>query len=231
MSALLDIAGSAVLGGLLLLIAITAADTATQEFVNYQSDAIVQQNLTQMSRILEYDLRKMGFGVPEAQVNNILQIGRPNRLRFIAQLNLNPDSYAPIPGVTGFDDIPDTIEYTITRADTTNFLDTVIVMYDINRRTASSAGVSETIIIGRIGNNNVFRYLDQIGRPTAVLMAARMVEVTLTAFNPRVMLSPEMVRSDLRNIRDRQFRKRELRRLLRASYWRQTRLVSKNLRR
>lgn len=231
MAALLDIVGSALFGGLLLLIAITATDTATQEFINYHSDSIVQENLTQMSRMLEYDLRKMGFGIPEAQMNSILQIGQPNRLRFITQLNLDPDSYTPIPGVVGFDDIPDTIEYRITWADTTNFLDTTIVMYNVNRRLATSTGVTESTDIGRIGNNNVFRYLDQIGRQTGVLMATRMVEVTLTAFNPQIMLSPEMVRSDLRNIQDREFRKRELRRLLRASYWRQTRLVSKNLRR
>jgi len=53
--------------------------------------------------------------------------------------------------------------------------------------------------------------------------------VTLTAFNPEVVLSPENVKTDLNNIQDSEFRKQELKRLLRTTYWRQTRMVSKNL--
>lgn len=79
-----------------------------------------------------------------------------------------------------------------------------------------------------------FRYLDQIGNPVdpgMELIATKMVEVTLTMFNPRVVLSPELVKKEVSSIQDQEFRKRELRRLLRTSFWRQTRLVSKNLRR
>ncbi len=58
-----------------------------------------------------------------------------------------------------------------------------------------------------------------------------MVEVTLTAYDPRVVLSKDWVDSRLNEIGNEDFRKQELRRLLRASYWRQTRLISKNLKR
>jgi hypothetical protein len=85
--------------------------------------------------------------------------------------------------------------------------------------------------IGVIGNRNLFRYLDQIGDEVAFIPATRMVEVTLTAFNPRIFISRDWIDSKIHNISDEEFRKRELRRLLRASYWRQTRLISRNLRR
>ena len=84
--------------------------------------------------------------------------------------------------------------------------------------------------MGTIGNSDVFRYLDQLGDPVPIIQATRMVEVTLTAYNPRIILSPDMF-SGGNSAEDVEFRKQELRRLLRASFWRQTRLVSKNLKR
>ena len=45
MATLIDIIGGIFVGGFLLLIALSATDTATTEFFNYNSDAIMQQNL------------------------------------------------------------------------------------------------------------------------------------------------------------------------------------------
>ncbi len=232
MSSILDIIGGSILGGLLLLIAITSSHNSIEAFYNYNSDAIVQQNLTQLSRIIEYDLRKMAFGIPEAQQPNVLQIAQSNHLKFIAQLNLDADSFLLIPGVSHYDNIPDTIEYVITPAEEIDFPDTSVTIYEVRRTIKISTGTTHTSIIGRIGNNDVFRYLNQIGDPVQVISATKMVEVTLTAFNPKVVLSPELVSADIyQNIQDVELRKKEVRRLLRASYWRQTRLVSRNLRR
>ena len=231
MGTLLDIIVSLVIGGSLLLIAFTATDTATQEFFNLNSDAIVQSQLTRVSDIMEFDLRKMGFGIPESQLNDILQTTTPTHLKFIAQLNHDADSYVKIPGVNTFDSVPDTVEYKITPYETISFTDTSITLYNINRKVIISGITTSNMGIGKIGNRNVFRYLDQTGKPTGVKSSIKMVEVTLSAFNPRVVLSPELVMSKVGTNRDVEFRKRELRRILRASYWRQIRLVSKNLKR
>ncbi len=231
MGTLLDIIVSLVIGGSMLLIAITATHSTTQEFFNLNSDAIVQNQLTRISNIMEFDLRKMGFGIPESQLNTILQTTKSNHLKFIAQLNYDPDSRIQISGVNTFDSVSDTVEYKITPYETISFKDTSITLYNINRKVTISGIATSNMGIGKIGNNNVFRYLDQTGKPTTVKTSMKMVEVTLSAFNPRVVLSPELVMSKIGTNQDVEFRKRELRRILRASYWRQIRLVSKNLKR
>jgi hypothetical protein len=232
MSMVIDIVGGLFIGGFLMIIALTATDTATTEFFNYNSDAIVQQNLARMSDIIQYDLRKMGFGIPENQKSTILQIAQPNRLRFLAHLNSSPDCMIADPAVTTIDNVVDSVTYTVVPFDSIDYVDTVIVTYQIRRDIFVSPNHTTSTGIGIIGNPVAFRYLDQIGRPISMMSQVRMVEVTLTAYDPRVVLSTEWVDSRINEVGyNEEFRKRELRRLLRASYWRQTRLISKNLKR
>jgi len=230
MGSLLDYITAIIVGGVILLITMRVTDTGTREFLNYNSDAISQINLANMSSIIEYDLRKMGYGVPEGE--QVLFAAERNRLKFIAHLNREFDYFGHL--IPHRDEIPDTIEYIVTPAEVIDYGDTSLTMYKVTRRLKITGEGEKIYDIGRIGNGAVFRYLDQIGNPVdpgAELVASKMVEVTLTAFNPRVVLSPELVRREVSNIQDVEFRKRELRRLLRTSFWRQTRLVSKNLRR
>lgn len=230
MGSILDYITAIIVGGAILLITMRVTDTGTREFLNYNADAISQMNLANMSSIIEYDLRKMGYGVPEGE--QVLFIAQPNRLKFIAHLNREFDYFGHL--IPHKDDIPDTIEYIITPAETIDYGDTSIVMYKVTRRLKITGEGGKISDIGRVGNGAIFRYLDQIGYPVdpgSELVASKMVEVTLTMFNPRVVLSPELVRRDVSNISDVEYRKKELRRLLRTSYWRQTRLVSKNLKR
>ena len=231
MGTYLDILGGFFVMGFLLLIAFRASDTATTEFFNYNSDAIVQQNIAQLSGVIQYDLRKMGYGIPESQQSTILQIAQPSHLKFLAHLNGDTECRIPLPGNTVIDDVPDTIEYVVQPLETINYGDTSITTYRVTRKIKISTGYSENMMVGVIGNSNVFNYLDQIGNPVPMVEATKMIEVTLTAFNPRVVLSPDYISEQISGISDPQFRRRELRRLLRASFWKQTRLISKNLRR
>jgi hypothetical protein len=231
MATLIDIIGGIFIGGFLLLIALSATDTATTEFFNYNSDAIMQQNLARTSEIIQYDLRKMGFGIPEAFQSTILNVATSNRLKFLAHLNSDPDATVNIAAVTTFDNIVDTIEYVALPFDSVTYYDTTVTTYQIQRTLKISPNYSHTMTVGVIGNQQVFRYLDQIGNETAFIPATRMVEVTLTAFNPRIFLSRDWVDSKLTDPTNVAVREKELRRLLRASYWRQTRLISRNLRR
>ncbi|MDZ7262130.1 MAG: hypothetical protein ONB05_08505 [candidate division KSB1 bacterium] len=219
MTSLLDIIGGTVIGGLILLVALTATDRGTTDFFNFNSDAIVQNNLARMAYITEHDLRKMGFGIHEMQQATILQIATPQHLKFLSQLNYQTDVIA------------DTIEYTIVPDDTIAYEDTSLVMYKVWRTVKISGQQPSTLMIGKIGNPEVFRYLDQIGNPVEIMQATKMVEVTMVAFNPRVVLSPELVCAQINAMEGKELRKKELTRLLRPSFWRQTRLVSKNLRR
>jgi hypothetical protein len=195
--------------------------------LNYNADAIVQSQMVWSAEVIEYDLRKMGFGIPEHLHNSIIQIGTPNHLKFLSNLNLT----IKYDGATTFDDIPDTIEYQILPSDTINFPDTTVVMYKIIKTVKISPNYSKTQMIGKIGNSDVFQYLDQIGDPVPTIIATKMVEVTLMAFSRDVMLSPELVSSKLKGIENKEIRRRELLQLLRPAFWRQTRQVSKNLRR
>lgn len=58
---ILDILGSIIIGGLLMLILFRLTDGAAQNTYNYSQDLIVQENLTTVVEILENDLRQAGY--------------------------------------------------------------------------------------------------------------------------------------------------------------------------
>jgi hypothetical protein len=127
------------------------------------------------------------------------------------------------------DVVPDTIEYFIQPFETITYWDTSIVTYRVTRRAVVSQEPTNVSMIGVLGNNDVFRYLDKFENDTNNPVFMVIVELTLTAFDPRIVLSREYVESTVDTTQGEAYRDRELRRLLRPSYWRQTRLVSKNL--
>jgi hypothetical protein len=219
MAVLIDIISATVIGGMILLLVITVTDSGIRQFFNYNADAIIQNQLAHIAYITEYDLRKMGCGIHEVFQGTILQVAQANHIKYLSQLNFQTDN------------IPDTIEYKITAAETIDYGDTSLTLYNLTRIVKISSQSPQSITIGKIGNSNVFKYLDQIGNPAPIIQATKMVEVTLVTYNPAVVLSPEFVNTELDSVTRAAVRKKELQRLLRPSFWRQTRLVSKNLRR
>jgi len=213
MATILDILAGMMVGGMLILMAGRAMDNAMQRFVNNNADAMVQDELASTTEVIQNDLWKMGYGIPEANQTTIIQIAQPNQLKYLTYFNNN-------------DGIPDTIEYTLSVMDTTDFIDTVIVLFSLNRSAKDSQGSTTSGMIGTISNTNIFRYFDQIGNPAGILLAIKMVEVTLVAKNPHIYLSDEVILAA-----SPQERMTELRKLIAESYWRQTRVISKNLRR
>ena len=229
MGAMLDIITASMIGGFLMILLLTATDTITTESYNYNADAITQQNLSNIATIMQADIRKMGFNIPEGNKAQIVQIHDKNRLKFIAQLNEFQDYYMHEHGNLHMDGIPDTIEYSVQPFETITYWDTSIVMYQVNRRAVISQEGTDVSMIGVLGNSDVFRYLDKFENDTNNPVFIVIVELTLTAFDPRVVLSREYVESTVDTTKGKAYRDRELSRLLRPSYWRQTRLVSKNL--
>ena len=60
-SSLLDILGSTIIGGLLLMILMRMNATAVQNNYLYSGEQIVQQNIVEVVKLLEYDFRKIGY--------------------------------------------------------------------------------------------------------------------------------------------------------------------------
>lgn len=69
-STLIDIVGSMVIGGMLMLILFRLQDTATKNSYNYGGEAIVQQNLVEIVQLLEHDFRKIGYCRDWTQIPN-----------------------------------------------------------------------------------------------------------------------------------------------------------------
>jgi len=224
MQTMIDILGAMFIGAMLMLVALKAMDNGLQNFVNHNADAIVQSELATTSQILQNDLRKMGYGVPESQQGSILQIAQPTHLKYLSHLNHDIDYLNP--GGSNIDNVIDTIDYNITPFDTVTFIDTSIVLFGVNRTIKVSGSSALSSVIGTTTEDTVFRYLNQAGIEVSMAQATKMVEVTLIAVNPNIYVSDEVLAAD--NPQDRMV---ELRRLLRESFWRQTRVISRNLRR
>lgn len=60
-STLLDIMGSSIVGGMLLLILLRLNDASVQNTFRSSGELIVQQNLVEVVKLLEYDFRKIGY--------------------------------------------------------------------------------------------------------------------------------------------------------------------------
>ncbi len=65
MAAILDVIGSTILGGMLLLIVLNANDMAMESQSIQNGDVLVQEILVSTVRLIEGEFRNMGFGVPE----------------------------------------------------------------------------------------------------------------------------------------------------------------------
>ena len=64
MAVILDILSSIVIGGFIILMSFGILDSTNKFLYSHNDDLIVQQNLTAITTTLEYDLKKIGFGIP-----------------------------------------------------------------------------------------------------------------------------------------------------------------------
>ena len=232
MSSVLDILGATFVGGMLLFMAISASDVGMQEYYTQNADAITQQNLANISAIINYDLRKMGFGIPEE--DSTLIVAQSTRLKFVAQLNSHPAYRMDISGVNYLDQIADTIEYVVDGADTVRYGSIVVTRFRVNRIISIPPSTVETTSLGEVASDSIFSFYDQAGNSTNNLALINGVEVQLSAYNPEIILSPELVMKRILEDTGGQSNnliEREVRRLLRPAYWKQTRYSARNLKR
>lgn len=110
-SVILDIMGSMIIGGILLLTLFRMNDNATKNTYNFSGELIVQQNLVTTVEVLEYDFRKIGycedpFKLPHPEENAILHADVSD-IKFLTDLLITPFGSTDPKG----DGILDTLEY------------------------------------------------------------------------------------------------------------------------
>lgn len=105
-SALLDILGSTIVGGLLLMILLRMNDSAVENNYLYSGERIVQQNLVEVVTLLEYDLRKIGYSnnwqAMPVPANAIIRADS-NRIHFLTDIVTSGYPYG--------DGVIDTLKY------------------------------------------------------------------------------------------------------------------------
>ncbi|MGB5849122.1 MAG: hypothetical protein WBH40_11585 [Ignavibacteriaceae bacterium] len=97
---LLDIVGSTIIGGILLLTLFRMNSTATQNTYNFSGELIVQENMVVTVEVLEYDLRKIGYCENPFNIPNparAILYGDSSRIKYLTDID--------------FDGNVDTLEY------------------------------------------------------------------------------------------------------------------------
>lgn len=105
-STLLDILGSTMIGGMLLLILLRLNDSAVANSFQYNGELIIQKNLVEVVKLLEFDMRKIGYcsdwkALPDP-AKSIISVG-VNSITYLTDL---PTSTQP-----NGDGIVDTLSY------------------------------------------------------------------------------------------------------------------------
>lgn len=105
-STLIDLFGSAIIGGVIFLILLRMSDAATENTYFYAGELLVQEDLVAVVELMEYDFRKIGYCADYTQIPNpseaILQADSTS-ISFLFDTNYNgtPDTLRYYLGTTG----------------------------------------------------------------------------------------------------------------------------------
>jgi hypothetical protein len=162
MALLLDLIGSSLIGGLLVLQLLNMS--LFMQNASYKSDneLKLQQNAKTLAEIINYDFRKIGYKYDSTAV----LIAEQKKIKFIGDLEA--------PGETG-SGIVDTVEYFV--LDSTHATSTSnprdIVLVRVLNNTDSIAGPSLGLV------DIKFSYLDSVYTPTAVISKIKYIKTEL----------------------------------------------------
>ncbi len=95
-SSLLDIIGSFVVAGLLLIMGLRLNAQANEATLVYNGNAILQQNLTALVDILENDFRRIGYCKDWTKIADpslSIRIADSNRIRFLTDMTSTSNPY------------------------------------------------------------------------------------------------------------------------------------------
>jgi hypothetical protein len=88
-SSLLDIIGSFIVGGILLLMGLSLNASSNEVRAVYSGNYNLQANLTTLVEMLQTDFRKLGYCRVWQNMTNPIQLAQANRISFRADLNNN----------------------------------------------------------------------------------------------------------------------------------------------
>ena len=212
-STLIDILGSSLVGGMLLLILFRVNDTAIQNNYVYGGDLIVQEALVEAVRVIEYDFRKIGYCADYTKIgfsDAIITIADTSRIEFITDIatSSNPSG----------DGILDTIEYRLgpvsELANTTNPRDRILYrIVNHEQPKGSNIGITQFDLIFFDASNDTLHF------PISDTRLIYTMQIDLTVENTDAVVD---VYSDDPD--------EDSSRVYSQAVWRQIRLASKNLR-
>jgi hypothetical protein len=207
---IIDIIGSFVLFGWLLLTTIRLGVANSENMQTYGGELLVQQNLVELTKLLEYDFRKIGFCLEPNLIpdpTKAIILADSTRLKFLTDVDLTG---------TGPDGIVDSIYYflgpTSELATTTNPRDRVLYRV-VNDETPSGSNLGVTSFR--------FLYFDAQGNTISLPITAanlqriQTIQISLIVEN---VVAGELVETDPINAQ------------YSSAFWQQMRLSSRNYR-
>jgi hypothetical protein len=201
MAMMLDLIGSVVLAGFVILMGLRMNANLANSGGSYKADVVVQENLVSLVESIEYDFRKMGYGVSDP--TKVILRADSNAITFRGDIDDN--------GVV------DTVEWYLGGlvGSTPNPSDRILYR---RIHPTSSGGTS---LAGALPGVTVFnlKYLNHESLPPTGLGQIWIVETTLRVESPW--------RVQNRSIDEQEYGLWAYS----AAFWRQTRLASRNLKR
>jgi len=162
MNAIIDLMGSTLIGGLLLLIILKMNLFMSQAGYSSDSELQMQQNAKTLAEIINHDFRKIGYQFDSTAILT----AQKKQIRFVGDLER--------PGQTGHG-TADTVEYFIKdstyASGTTNPSDIILVRVLNNKDTIDGPSLGLVDI--------AFSYLDSLSTPTAELSKIRYIQAEL----------------------------------------------------
>jgi hypothetical protein len=206
MSTIVDVILSILLGGILLLVIMSANDLTAETSYMLNGDVFVQQTLVSVVQIVEGEIRNMGYGCPDSLGATVID-AQDSAIGFLEDI--------------GLDGTIDTIRYftgpvselTGTQNDSDRFL-----YRKINNSPKNAIGVVTRFQLRYFSQGQADTLVPPV--PSGDLISIKIVEITLEVQNPYALYRHQsQVAPGERNA------------LYSSSMWRQTRLASQNLRR
>ena len=207
---IMDIIGSFMLFGWLLLMTIRVGNANSENMQTYGGELLVQENLVEVTRLLEYDFRKIGFCMEPNRIpdpTRAIVLADSNRLKFLTDVDLTG---------TGPDGIVDSIYYylgpTSELTSTTNPRDRILYRL-VNNETPKGSNLGVTSFR--------FLYFDAQGNPIGLpitgpnLQRIQTIQISLIVEN---VVAGELVETAPINTQ------------YSSAFWQQMRLSSRNYR-
>ncbi len=201
MAVILDLVGSAVLAGFVIMLGLRMNATMVNSRDSYSADVNVQQNLVSLVQSIEYDFRKMGYRVNDP--TQVIIRADSNHITFQGDIDDNG--------------IMDTVEWYTGGPETGTPNPNDIVLY----RKVTPAPSSGSALLTSVPGVTEFslKYLTQEGLPAISNGQIWIIETSLRLESPWKVLDREVLDQSYENWG------------YSAAFWRQTRLASRNLKR